>query len=348
MRSKQPARPEPRRRGLGQPVTAPWIGWNDSARSDTGCQIRIAVPGSESWGGSPDPRLSLSKGRRFSALGQSARRPGEIIVPEVIVISAFGPEPSGGPSLTTFACALKEPSRSSDRGGSPRRDHGPNPSRPQVRACQGRRAFTTDSRGGLSQWHGGRLGRLDLMGWTGNHNRRTSPSAPSASARTPRRPVSPLDGAGIKLDRSPRRSCASTAAQALVGTLTDGSSQREERSGHRAAASRRAARASVERPAGTIETGAATAYDPIIGAAASPLDLQRRRHRDDRRRHRHRRRLQQPGPGRRLRPRQQGHRRLRFRRQHRQSHGHHLAARHGHRRLDRLRATPTIWASRPA
>ena len=31
----------------------------------------------------------------------------------------------------------------------------------------------------------------------------------------------------------------------------------------------------LERPAGTIETGATTAYDPIIGAAASPLDLQR-------------------------------------------------------------------------
>ena len=42
----------------------------------------------------------------------------------------------------------------------------------------------------------------------------------------------------------------------------------------------------------------------------SSLDLQRAGNRDDRRRDRHRRRLQQPGLGRRIRARQQGHRRL--------------------------------------
>ncbi len=48
VRAKQPARQEPRRRGTRPSWPLPhWIGWNDSARSSTGCQNRIAVPGSE-------------------------------------------------------------------------------------------------------------------------------------------------------------------------------------------------------------------------------------------------------------------------------------------------------------
>ena len=42
-------------------LEAPWIGWNGSTRSDTGGQIRIAVPTEQSWGGSPDPRWLLRR-----------------------------------------------------------------------------------------------------------------------------------------------------------------------------------------------------------------------------------------------------------------------------------------------
>ena len=62
-----------------------------------------------------------SEGRRFSALGQSARR--SRVRREASHDSPASPLPEGGPSQTTIACALMEASRSSDRGGSPCRDH---------------------------------------------------------------------------------------------------------------------------------------------------------------------------------------------------------------------------------
>ena len=47
-----------------------------------------------------------------------------------------------------------------DRAGSPGFDSPAGPQRPRSRARHGRGAFTTESRGGLSQWSGGRLGRF--------------------------------------------------------------------------------------------------------------------------------------------------------------------------------------------
>ena len=100
---------------------APWIGWNDSARSATGGQIRIAVPRSRAG---EVPQIPACRFRGPSILRTRAIRPQarDSIAPEVMTISAVDPEPSGGPSLTTIACALKETASIVDRGGSPRRD----------------------------------------------------------------------------------------------------------------------------------------------------------------------------------------------------------------------------------
>ena len=146
-------------------------------------------------------------------------------------------------------------------------------SRLLVRACQGRRAFTTDSRGGLSQWHGGRLGRH--VSWDGPG------TTTVATGRRRHRPLLELlddrcllsTSAGIRLTDH-------LAAHAIVGRHAtvrhahDGASQREKaghKMGHHGAKLRE-----LERPAGAIETGAATAYDPIIGASQvrSTYDVQ--------------------------------------------------------------------------
>ena len=92
----------------------------------------------------------------------------------------------------------------------------------------------------------------------------------------------------------------------------------------------------VERPAGSIEIGATTAYDPITAAAAARstynvdgtgmtvavidtgVDYNN------------------PALGGGFGPNAQGHRRLRLRRRHSRPDGNRVAARHLHRRLDRV------------
>ena len=74
------------------------------------------------------------------------------------------PEAVGGPSLTTFVRALN--GRADQRFDAALRVRGPGRDESAAaRMRQGRRAFTTDSRGGLSRWSGGRPGRLDS--WDG-------------------------------------------------------------------------------------------------------------------------------------------------------------------------------------
>ena len=133
-----------------------------------------------------------------------------------------------------------------------------------MRACQGRRAFTTELRGGPSQWHGGRLGRHFSWAWTGNHNRR--------NARRRNRPLlESLDdrcllstSTGITLTDHIAAHAIDRRHAAVRHAHNDLSHGEKagHKMGHRGARLRE-----LERPAGAIETGAATAYDPIIGAS---------------------------------------------------------------------------------
>jgi subtilisin family serine protease len=102
------------------------------------------------------------------------------------------------------------------------------------------------------------------MGWTGNHNRR--------NARRRHRPLlESLDdrcllstSAGVKL-ADHLASHAINRRHAAVRHAHEGASQGEkagQQMGHHGAKLRE-----LERPAGAIETGATTAYDPIIGAS---------------------------------------------------------------------------------
>jgi subtilisin family serine protease len=102
------------------------------------------------------------------------------------------------------------------------------------------------------------------MGWTGNHNRR--------NARRRHRPLlESLDdrcllstSAGVKL-ADHLASHAIKSRHAAVRHAHEGALQGEKaghQMGHHGAKLRE-----LERPAGAIETGAATAYDPIIGAS---------------------------------------------------------------------------------
>ena len=102
------------------------------------------------------------------------------------------------------------------------------------------------------------------MGWTGNHNRR--------NARRRHRPLlESLDDrcllstiAGVKL-ADHLAAHAINSRHAAVRHAHEGALQGEKaghQMGHHGAKLRE-----LERPAGAIETGAATAYDPIIGAS---------------------------------------------------------------------------------
>ena len=156
-------RQEPRRRGLGQPGLPPHgPGGTQSPGPRQAVRSESSSPG-HSWG---DPQIPASCSRGPSVLRARSIRPESRgkIAPELMTL-ANDSEPSGGPSLTTFACALKDLSRSSIEPGPRIESAATKQRRRPAEVRQGRRAFTTDSRGGLSQWHGGRLGRHDS--WDG-------------------------------------------------------------------------------------------------------------------------------------------------------------------------------------
>ena len=103
------------------------------------------------------------------------------------------------------------------------------------------------------------------MGWTGNQSRRRS-------RRRHRPHLEHLDdrcllstGAGINSTRHRRRDHAIIGRQPRSVTDTHGVSH--AKGAHHLARYHAAALSDRERPAGTIEPGAATAYDPIIGAS---------------------------------------------------------------------------------
>ena len=141
----------------------------------------------------------------------------------------------------------------------------PSSSRLLVRACQGRRAFTTDSRGGLSQWHGGRLGRH--VSWDGPG---------TTAAATPGDAIDLCSNTwmtGVSCRRAPASGSPNTSPatrscgrHASVRHAHHGDLRRRRKPGQRWGITARRLR-ELERPAGSIETGAATAYDPIIGAS---------------------------------------------------------------------------------
>ncbi len=74
---------------------------------------------------------------------------------------------------------------------------------------------------------------------------------------------------------APRRRARSAivAGTHWSGTLTKGASPRGGRPAAYGRGTTSRSSTELERPAGTIEAGATTAYDPIIGAAAGALDL---------------------------------------------------------------------------
>ena len=157
----------------------PSIRWNGSARSDRGGQIRIAVPTEPSWGRSPRSPPAAPKGRRFSALGQSAHRDQGVFAPGGLSTFSTGPEPEGGPSQTTIACSDGGVSIVLIAAAPDIESFGPNPSRrPQVSTSRGEgERSQLIRRGGLRQWLGGRL--EDSFHGLDRKETRASPAAPA-------------------------------------------------------------------------------------------------------------------------------------------------------------------------
>ena len=111
------------------------------------------------------------------------------------------------------------------------------------------------------------------MGWTGNHSRRKNTATPSTSART-------ASMTGVSCRRAAAINVTDhLAGHALVRRPRPGQHAHhdcrcmERGAGHMMGHHGREATRASNAPAGTIETGATTAYDPIIGAVAGPLDL---------------------------------------------------------------------------
>ena len=142
---------------------AQWTGRKDSSRSFTGCQIRIAVLGDDDRGGSPVPRMRFPLDVDSPHSGMPPRGKGDSCLNH----SDISIWPSSLKWSVSYNLCLRSDRSVSMffRGRSP---HFKSRCRVDSDGCevrQGRRAFTTDSLGGLSQWHGGRLGRQ--VSWDG-------------------------------------------------------------------------------------------------------------------------------------------------------------------------------------
>ena len=138
------------------------------------------------WGGSPGPHVLLPRAVDSPHSGNPPRGSGSVRA-RILLISGFDPEPTGGPSQTTFACALKDLSRSVIELGPRVPTDGPNRvGRRSRHAREGERSQPIRG-AALSQWHGGRLGRqihgmdLDL-----ESEPSSNPSTQSTDAGTPR------------------------------------------------------------------------------------------------------------------------------------------------------------------
>ena len=245
---------------------ARWIGRNDPPGLPQEVQIRIAVLGAEARGGSRVPASraptavdSPHSGNPPGGAGGSSRL-------NMINIGHATLKPSGGPSLTTFACALNGRARSSIGTALRVRDPGRTesavgPGAPRKESVHNRFAGRPEP----MAWRPS--GETRFMGWTVN----TQPPHGTACAigltskNLDDRCLLSTGWASISTDVT--ATAASVAAGIDLGTRHHG--RHAGRRGpqlvvrHHAAT---AAQSSSGRPARS-RPAPATAYDPIIGAA---------------------------------------------------------------------------------
>ena len=122
------------------------------------------------WGGSPDPHLPVPRAVDSPHSGNPPGGQGSVRA-RILWISGFDPEPTGGPSQTTFACALKDLSRSMIELGPRVPTDGPNRvGRRSRHAREGERSQPIRGAAlanGMAAVWGDRF-----MGWTWNQSRR--------------------------------------------------------------------------------------------------------------------------------------------------------------------------------
>src|SRR5271157_3951414 len=141
-----------------------WAGRNDSARSASGGRCRITVAGN-GRGVSPDsfvPHRPAVDSRRSGYQIGSNEEPISPVVPAVASrVRSLGQLPVVVHEPNSRVTRSADLASITDRAGSPGAVRPAELIRPASGARHGRGAFTTDLRGGLSQWHGGRLGSFD-------------------------------------------------------------------------------------------------------------------------------------------------------------------------------------------
>jgi hypothetical protein len=167
--------------GLGREGRKPH-GSGGTTPPDLTQEVRSESPSHEAeLGRFPRSPLAACEGRRFSALGhppagQGFNRAGGIDA------RAAGPEPSGGPSQTTIACALKETPRSWIKANPRVRTVGPDKGPPPCRAREGERSQpnrgAANANGMAAVWG-------DSFHGMGTEKTPKGPNAPPAPSRTP-------------------------------------------------------------------------------------------------------------------------------------------------------------------
>jgi len=153
------------RRGPGHGlVRSRWARRNDSARSATGGSCRITVAGS---GGrvSPDSfvshRSAVDSPRSGHRTGGNEETTAPVVPPVACRVGSLGQPPAAVHEPDNRVTRSADPVSITDQAGSPGAVRLVELIRPASVARHGRGAFTTDLRGGLSQWFGGRLGSFD-------------------------------------------------------------------------------------------------------------------------------------------------------------------------------------------
>jgi len=141
-----------------------WAGRNDSARSASGGRCRITVAGT-GRGVSPDSfvphRPAVDSLRSGYQIGSNEKTISPVMPGVASRVRSLGQPPVAVHKPNNRVTRSAELASIADRARSPGAVRPAELIRPASGARHGRGAFTTDLRGGLSQWHGGRLGSLD-------------------------------------------------------------------------------------------------------------------------------------------------------------------------------------------
>ncbi len=157
------------RRGPGLLLArSKWAGRNDSARSASGSRCRITVAGS-GGGVSPDSfvphRPAVDSLRSGYQIGSRERTIPPVVPAAARRVRSLGQPPVGVHEPNNRVTRSVDLASITDRVRSPGAVRPAELIRPASGARHGRGAFTTDLRGGLSQWYGGRLG--SFVSWYG-------------------------------------------------------------------------------------------------------------------------------------------------------------------------------------